>query len=74
MELEFATTEELVMELVRRPTFVGAVMHSTTEHRSPTTEHDHFQICTNLVGDDLESLLLKCTAAVVRGDVQHRTQ
>jgi hypothetical protein len=57
MDLEFATTDELASELICRATFVGAVIHSTTEHRSPNTVHANFQISTNMSDEDLSTLL-----------------
>jgi hypothetical protein len=57
MDLAFATTEELVMELIGRTTFVGAIVQSTTEHRGPQTVHSNFQISTNLDDALLSNML-----------------
>jgi hypothetical protein len=68
MELAFATTEELVAELISRTTFVGAVIQSAMEHRSPNTVHSHFQISTNLDDNSLSILLNKTIAKLSTGD------
>jgi hypothetical protein len=36
MELAFATTQELIEELMRRQTFYGVVVHSADEHKRET--------------------------------------
>lgn len=57
MDLAFATTEELITELIRRETFVVAVVHSKTEHRGPKTVHSNFQISTNMDDESLSAVL-----------------
>jgi hypothetical protein len=45
-ELEMYTTEQLLSELFGRPTFVAAMMYSTTTHRQPGQSHADFKIRT----------------------------
>lgn len=46
MELELATTEELVLELMSRKTFVGFVLKSQDELKDPQHEHTKFDLYT----------------------------
>lgn len=74
MDIEFATTEELITELIVRATFVGAIIHSTTEHRSPDMVHCHFQISTNLTDKDLSTLLGHAGDRIKAGDYRKITK
>lgn len=68
MNLEFATTDELITELLHRTTFVGMVIHSTNEHRDPDMIHHSFQISTNLSDANMTRLLGMVTSTVENGE------
>lgn len=44
--MEFATTEELVLELMSRKTFVGFILKSQDEQRHPEQVHTKFDLYT----------------------------
>jgi hypothetical protein len=47
-DLCFASNEDLIMELMERKTFVGVVVMSKDEHRTPEQEHGDFVTYTSL--------------------------
>lgn len=64
MDLELATTEELIKELYNRKTFAGAIVYSTQEHTLPTTPHDEFKLLFTIHPDDLLTLLNEAIEAI----------
>lgn len=61
MSIEFATTNELIAELLNRTTFVGIIIHSMDENRDPDMFHKSFQISTTLSSENLSKLLSHVT-------------
>lgn len=57
MDLAFFTTDEIVRELMSRPTWIGAVIQSQDQHRKVGQRHGDFEICTNLPQDTLMGIL-----------------
>ena len=54
MDIEIATTKELIDELINRQTFVGVVISSDDVHRTDSQKHQKFTVKTSL---DTENLL-----------------
>lgn len=48
MELNLATSEELIEELLSRSTFVGAVIRSEDEHTRDGQIHSNFKFSTTV--------------------------
>jgi hypothetical protein len=48
MDLDLATTSELMEELFKRETFAGIVVFSVDEHKFDTQIHNKFALMTNL--------------------------
>lgn len=46
MELDFATNEELIQELMSRKTFVGFILKSQDEQKFPEQVHNKFDLFT----------------------------
>ena len=69
--LENYTCEELMNELVSRPTWVGLILHSLNEAKPPiTTFHNQFALCFNselISFNQLRSLLEDLTSKI--GDI-----
>jgi len=57
MELEFATTGEILTELFNRKTFIGVIISSAKEHLSPHTNHDDFRMSTAVTREQTIHLL-----------------
>jgi hypothetical protein len=68
MDIEFATTEELISELTSRTTFVGMVIYSAVENRSPETVHNNFQIKTNIAPPDAFQVINHIATHINRGE------
>lgn len=67
MELELATTAELIQELYNRNTFAGCVVYSDKEHTDEDTKHDTFALMSTIDSADLiEILEATCEAIRVR--------
>lgn len=46
MELEYCTNQELIDELMNRPTFAGIILHSADEQKQSNQVHDRFSLIT----------------------------
>lgn len=57
MDLELATTAELIRELTKRETFVGLVLFSQQEQKVSGQYHDNFAMHTTLNGECTTKLL-----------------
>lgn len=56
MDIEFASTKELIQELRKRSTFAGLILWSPDEHREDGQTHSDFQLFTSV--DDEQSVKL----------------
>ena len=63
MELHLATNQELIDELIERTNFVGAVIYSMDEHRSPDQEHNNFGLKTRCGDKESTRMLLELMAS-----------
>lgn len=59
-ELELATTEEIVQELMKRSNFIGAIVWSPVQHRFPGQIHNDFRLYTTLNQEVTQQLLQNC--------------
>ncbi len=64
MLLEFATTQELIDELMRRTTFAGLVLCSSKEHKNPNTFHDDLRLFTTADAESTLAILEKALASM----------
>lgn len=65
LDLALFTAEELANELVRRSTFVGAIIWSQDDHRRDGQTHKKFRVVTNLADEDqLAGLLGRLTSCL----------
>jgi len=64
MELELASTQELIEELSKRTTFVGMIIWSPDEHRVPGQCHDDFRMFTSINTDGTLKILEDAKASV----------
>jgi hypothetical protein len=61
MELELATNQELIDELINRKTFVGMVVSSRDQHKFVSQIHHDFRITTNLPKEQTVQLMRRLT-------------
>ena len=61
MTLEFATTQELLEELMNRETFVGMIIHSEDENKSQSQVHENFRFYTT---SDIQSTIVMLNTAI----------
>jgi len=66
MEIELATTEELVLELMSRKTFVGLILKSQDEQRSPEQVHEKFDLYT-MGGEQATVQMLEHALLLLKG-------
>ena len=60
-DLEFVSTEELIAELLKRQTWVGVIIRSTTEADQPTTRHKYFELAWSNMSEEQVCDLLEDT-------------
>lgn len=63
-ELELASTEELIQELMKRTTFAGMVLYSPEEHRKQDQMHSEFRLLTAASAEDTMDLLARAMESV----------
>ena len=66
MELELATTEELIAELINRRTFVGLIMYSLDERKFTDQVHEKFKLVSTTGESTLQ--MLETAIETVKGD------
>lgn len=66
MEIEFASTKELVAELQKRSTFAGLIMWSPDEHKKDGQTHNDFQLFTSVNDEQTIKLLEIATESLKR--------
>lgn len=66
MDLQLATTKEIVGELLGRKTFAGVVLVSPEEHRHEGQIHNHFELFTAADTESTISILKNALESLKR--------
>lgn len=56
-DIELATNQELIQELMKRTTFAGVIICSESEQRMPTQVHESFRLYTTGDNETTETML-----------------
>lgn len=66
MSLEFATTQELIDELMKRTTFAGLVLCSSTEHKHDRQVHSDLRLYTTADEESTVQILERAITSIQR--------
>ena len=56
-ELEFATTEDMIKEIMKRNTFAGIIIYSENQHFAHGQTHDNFKVYSSVCDQNTVKLL-----------------
>jgi hypothetical protein len=66
IDLEFATTEQLVKELFNRPTFLGVLVYSNDAHKFQGQDHNNCVVATTCCLENALKLLKNAEEEVAK--------